>query len=113
MQPDVAPGGLAHSMSSPELRWPHWQAWAVMEARRAGRVADLTRLKARHCERLRRLTAAEIGWPAILRGELDDPRVGEVEFERRFALALERRRIRQRGVATLRGTREISRKRGD
>jgi hypothetical protein len=88
--------GYAHTL--PPLpaavkQWTEvWSPQCILEEKRGGR--PLTVLRSIYYTRVGALLLARISWKAIHTGALDDPRVTEEEFQKRFALAIERRRCR-------------------
>jgi hypothetical protein len=70
-------------------RWAEWRALATSAARSRGLAVEP--LQSTHASRLSRLMSAGIGWPVIIRYELDDPRRDEAGFETALASAIARR----------------------
>ena len=102
-------------------RWKQWEPWAALEAKRiAGATPygktdiqtvmrghrDRHRVAILHCLRL------GLSWKAIVRAELDDPRLTDRERKGRIVEALERSATTRRGHLHDKDIRGCVRKRG-
>jgi hypothetical protein len=66
-------------LSRLDSRWARWLPWVRRHQLQGNRGSDVE-YRALHKQRVTRILAARVGWPAIVRWDLDDPRHDDVHF---------------------------------